>query len=258
MIAPAQGLIGLEERWRDVLDGLADAVRRAGREPGSVCLVAVSKYQPAEAVAELARLGQRDFGENYIQEARAKQAEVAAKLGGEDASVRWHAIGPIQTNKVKDVAGHFALIHSLASVRLAEALGRKFAGTGEVPARSADGAAVVPAVQDALIQVNIGEEPQKAGISPAKLPALVEALMPVAGIRVRGLMCLPPHCGEGEAARSFFVRLRCLRDEQQQRFGLHLPHLSMGMSGDYRQAVDEGATLVRVGTDIFGPRPVKP
>ena len=233
----------LEERWRGVLDGMAEAVRKAGREPGSVRLVAVSKFHPAEDIAELSRLGQQDFGENYIQEARAKQEELAGM------NIRWHAIGPVQTNKAKDVAGHFALLHTLDRVELARALAR----------RLPEGR-----TQDTLIQVNIGEEPQKSGVHPADLPRLVEELLESGlisaegpGLRVRGLMCLPPRCGEGEAARPYFIRLRELRDDIVRRYGLALPELSMGMSGDYREAIEEGATIIRVGTEIFGPRPVK-
>jgi len=239
----------LEERWRTVLDGVAHAVRLAGRSPDDVTLVAVSKYQSAEAVMTLARLGQRDFGENYMQEARGKREAVAAVALESDPQtrdslygVRWHAIGPIQTNKAGQAAGHFALIHSLDSVRLATALCRRLEAAGG-------------GVQDCLVQVNIGQEPQKAGVDPADLPALGEALASMPGIRLVGLMCLPPRCGEGEAARPFFSRLRQLRDDLQARLRIPLPHLSMGMSGDYQQAVAEGSTLIRVGTDIFGARP---
>ena len=233
----------LEERWRGVLDNMAEAVKRAGRRDGSVRLVAVSKFHPASDIAELCRLGQKDFGENYIQEARSKQEELA------ELDIRWHAIGPVQTNKAKDVAGHFALLHTLDRVELARALMR----------RLPEGAS-----QDVLIQVNVGEEPQKSGVLPAALPALFDALVSGgliaaegAGLHVRGLMCLPPRCGEGEEARPYFVMLRRLRDDMEKRFGLSLPELSMGMSGDYREAIEEGATLIRVGTDIFGPRPLK-
>lgn len=233
----------LEERWRTVLNGKAEAEKAAGRAPGEVRLLAISKYQPAEAVAELFRLGQRDFGENYMQEARAKQAELA------DLAIRWHATGPVQTNKAKDVAGHFHLLHTLGTEALARALVR----------RLPEGA-----VQDVLIQVNIGEEPQKSGVAPEELPAFVETLLREeliseqgAGLRLRGLMCLPPNCGEGELARPYFEKTRLLRDALEQRFGLVLPELSMGMSGDYRQAIEEGATIIRVGTDIFGARPLK-
>ena len=233
----------LEERWRRVMDGKAEAEKGAGREVGSVRLLAVSKFHPASDIAELFHLGQLDFGENYMQEARAKQAELS------DLAIRWHAIGPVQTNKAKEVAGHFSLLHTLGSEALARAVLR----------RLPEGA-----VQDALIQVNIGEEPQKSGVVPAELFSFVETLLEGgltsetgAQLRLRGLMCLPPNCGEGELARPYFIRLRELRDGLESRFGLVLPELSMGMSGDYRQAIEEGATIIRVGTDIFGARPKK-
>ena len=233
----------LEERWRRVMEGKAEAEKGAGREVGSVRLLAVSKFHPASDIAELFHLGQLDFGENYMQEARAKQAELA------DLAIRWHAIGPVQTNKAKEVAGHFSLLHTLGSEALARAVLR----------RLPEGA-----VQEALIQVNIGEEPQKSGVAPADLFSFVETLLEGgltsetgAQLRLRGLMCLPPNCGEGELARPYFIRLRELRDGLESRFGLELPELSMGMSGDYRQAIEEGATIIRVGTDIFGARPKK-
>ena len=231
----------LEERWRRVLEGKAEAEKTAGRAAGSVRLLAISKFQPAAAIAELYRLGQLDFGENYMQEARAKQAELV------DLAIRWHATGPVQTNKAKDAAGHFHLLHTLGSESLARALVR----------RLPEGAS-----QDVLIQVNIGEESQKSGVAPAELPAFVEKLLKEglaveqgAGLRLCGLMCLPPNCGEGELARPYFARTRLLRDELERQFGLALPELSMGMSCDYREAVEEGATIIRVGTDIFGARP---
>ena len=233
----------LEERWRRVMEGKAEAERGAGREVGSVRLLAVSKFHPASSIAELFRLGQVDFGENYMQEARAKQAELA------DLAIRWHAIGPVQTNKAKEVAGHFSLLHTLGTEALARAVLRRLPEN---------------AVQDALIQVNIGEEPQKSGVAPSDIFSFVETLLEGgltaengAQLRLRGLMCLPPNCGEGELARPYFVRLRELRDGLETRFGFALPELSMGMSGDYRQAIEEGATIIRVGTDIFGERPKK-
>lgn len=254
MLIAAQSSSPLADRWNAVLHGVAEAVRTSGRVADDVQLIAVSKHHSASAVATLALLGQKAFGENYMQEARAKQVEVAELLHvhGGLPSVCWHAIGAIQSNKAKDAAGHFALIHTLAStklaLKLAEALGR---------CHASDNATVQ--TQDALIQVNIGEEPQKAGVLPAELPALAESLLAQQkeglGVRVLGLMCLPPRCGEGELARPYFSRLRELRDDLERRTGQPLPHLSMGMSGDYHQAIAEGATLVRVGTDIFGSRP---
>ena len=169
------------------MEGKAEAERGAGHEVGSVRLLAVSKFHPASSIAELFRLGQVDFGENYMQEARAKQAELA------DLAIRWHAIGPVQTNKAKEVAGHFSLLHTLGTEALARAVLRRLPEN---------------AVQDALIQVNIGEEPQKSGVAPSEIFGFVETLLEGgltaengAQLRLRGLMCLPPNCGEGELAR---------------------------------------------------------
>ena len=231
----------LGERLEAVRERLVGAARAAGRKPEDVHLIAVSKLHPVEAILAAYGFGQRVFGENYVQEARAKQAELAKSPFCPD--VRWHAIGALQTNKARDAAGHFALVHSVDSLKLAEALAR----------RMPEGRR-----QDILLQVNVGEEPQKAGVSPSGLAQLAEQVENVEGVRLIGLMCLPPRCGEGEAARPWFVRMRELRDSLEPRLGRRLPHLSMGMSGDYRQAVEEGATLVRVGTDIFGPRPPRP
>jgi pyridoxal phosphate enzyme (YggS family) len=155
----------------------------------------------------------------------------------------------VQSNKAKEAAGNFFLLHTLGSDSLARALLR----------RLPEGVA-----QDVLVQVNIGEEPQKSGVAPGQLPAFIEGLLKEGlisaegpGLRLSGLMCLPPNCGEGELARPYFSRMRVLRDALESRFGLALPELSMGMSGDYRQAIEEGATMIRVGTDIFGERPRK-
>ncbi len=233
----------LEERWQKVRNGISEAILSSGRKQGSVRLVAVSKFHPASAVSELFRLGQRDFGENYIQEARKKQDELAG------LDIRWHAIGPVQTNKAKDMAGRFCLLHTLDRTDLARALLR----------RMPEGM-----VQETLVQINIGDEPQKSGIRPAEAAAFFDELAEYgllsaeqSRIRIRGLMCLPPRCGEEEAARPYFAHLRKLRDSLEGRFGIELPELSMGMSGDYRAAIKEGATIVRIGTDIFGPRPAK-
>ena len=221
------------ERYRLVCARLEDAARGSGRDPDEVILLAVSKFHDAAAIRVLAARGQRRFGENYVQEARTKQADLA------DLDLEWHAIGHIQTNKAKDVAGRFAMIHTVDSPRLAEALSR----------RLPEGAAPQPV----LIQINLGGEPQKAGIAPGEAPALAEAVAAMPGLDLRGLMCLPPVTAPGEA-RPFFAALRRLRDELAARLGQALPCLSMGMSGDFAEAVAEGSTLVRIGTDIFGPR----
>ena len=230
----------LGERLATVRERLVDAARAAGRRPEEIRLVAVSKLHPVEAVQAAFALGQRAFGENYVQEALAKQEafpELAAQ-GGE-----WHCIGHVQTNKAKDVAGRFALIHTVDSVKFAETLARRLA-----PGANR---------QAVLVQVNIGDEAQKAGVPESDLPRLVESILNLPRLELRGLMCLPPFFDDGEAARPFFARLRVLHDETAARFGMTLPELSMGMSGDFVQAVREGATIVRIGSDIFGPRPAR-
>lgn len=225
----------LRERWLDVRRRLAGATRAAGRSPQNVTLVAVSKLHPAEDVAVLAEAGQEDFGESYVQEALAKQTALAG------CCVRWHCVGHVQSRKAKDVAGRFALIHTVDSLSLAQALEKRLAGTDMR--------------QAVLIQVNVGAEPQKSGVAVKDLSALAEALMALPRLELQGLMCLPPVFDAGHAARPHFSLLRELNEGLRIRLGLPLPHLSMGMSGDFEAAVLEGSTLVRIGTDIFGARP---
>lgn len=234
----------LAARYATVCRRLQEAVRKAGRDRDEVTLVAVSKYHPAEAVAAVAALGQRDFGENYVQEALQKQAALAG------AGLRWHCIGHVQSKKAKDVAGRFTLIHTVDTLKLAQNLHKNMCRPED------DGACVTP--QDVLLQVNIGDEAQKSGVSGDDVARLAEGVMGLQGLRLCGLMCLPPFFDDGEAARPFFAALRRQRDDLENRLGITLPHLSMGMSGDFEQAVEEGATIVRVGTDIFGPRPQRP
>jgi len=226
-------------RLAEVQGRIADAARRSGRESAAVRLVAVSKFHPAEAVREALACGQCAFGENYVQEALAKQAALAGILPAPE----WHFIGHVQLNKAKDVAGRFCLIHTLDDVRLAQAISRR------LPEEYA--------AQDVLLQVNLGDEPQKSGVAAADLAKLADAVVAVPRIHIRGLMGMPPVFDAGEAARPFFVKLRELRDLLASRLGQALPELSMGMSGDFEVAVEEGATLVRIGTTLFGPRPAK-
>ena len=226
-------------RLADVHERMAAAAKRSGRNADAVKLVAVSKFHPADAVLTALACGQTVFGENYVQEALAKQ-EALTQV---QPQPEWHFIGHVQTNKAKDVAGRFALIHTVDDVRLAQAISR----------RLPDGAPD----QDVLLQVNLGEEPQKSGVSALDLARLAEEVIAVPRIRVRGLMGMPPVFDAGEAARPFFVKLRELRDLLAARLCMPLPELSMGMSGDFEPAIEEGATIVRVGTTLFGPRPVK-
>ena len=226
----------LAERLHAVRDRIACAARAAGRNPQSVRLIAVSKFHPARAVAALAAAGQLDFGESYVQEACVKQAELAY------LALRWHCIGHIQTNKVKNMVGRFTYIHSMDSLKLAQALRRHISDLTR---------------QQVLIQVNVGNEEQKFGVHPEELPVLAEHVARMPEFDLAGLMCLPPFFESGARARPYFALLRELCERLRTRLGLALPELSMGMSGDFVEAVAEGATLVRIGTDIFGPRPMQ-
>ena len=231
----------LLERYARVRERLAAACRAAGRLPEEVRLVAISKLHPAGAVRALARAGQVDFGENYVQEAMQKREELADLPS---SAIRWHMTGHIQSRKAAQVAGAFACIHSLDSRKLADGLERRLVS--------------LELRQAVLLEVNVGAEPQKSGVMVDALPALAEyVLEQCPHLELRGLMCLPPVFDAGEAARPAFALLRRLRDALQDRLGLPLPELSMGMSGDFEAAVAEGASMVRIGTEIFGPRPVR-
>lgn len=243
---------GIAERRAALQAAIATACAASGRQVAEVTLVAVSKLQPAAAVAAALACGQRDFGENYAQELRDKHHELAqGPHGAAAAALRWHFIGPLQRNKVHLVVGRAALIHSVDSLELIAALaaraGKKRQDPGADPAFR----------QDCLIQVNLAGEEQKAGCPPAALPALLDAMAETATLRCRGLMCLPPADASPEASRPYFRRLRELRDAEAKvpRPGVELRELSMGMSGDFAVAIGEGATLIRVGTALFGARP---
>ncbi|MEF2231218.1 MAG: YggS family pyridoxal phosphate-dependent enzyme, partial [Pseudodesulfovibrio sp.] len=212
----------LAERRDEVLEALALAAGRAGRSPGDITLVAVSKLHPASDIRDLAESGQVDFGESYVQEAEGKQAALA------DLPVRWHFIGGLQSNKARFVAGSFSLVHSVDSSKLAQSLHKKATSLG--------------VVQDILIQVNIAGESQKSGITVENLPRLAEEVMAAQGVRLVGLMTLPPFFDDPERARPVFARLRELKAALERRLGVALPHLSMGMTGDFVPAVEEGAT----------------
>ena len=234
------------DRLHLVLARIRAAEQRFQRLPGSVQLLAVSKTQPSAAIAALAAVGQRRFGENYVQEALQKREDLAADAGSAAlaAGIRWHMIGHVQSRKAAQVAGAFALIHTLDSRKLADGLEKRMA--------DAEGR------QPVLFEINIASEPQKSGLMPADLPALADyVLESCPHLDVQGLMCLPPVFDAGDAVRPHFAHLRELRDTMRTRLGLPLPELSMGMSGDFEGAVAEGATMVRIGTDIFGPRPAK-
>ena len=255
----------LFDRFEGVAARLSAAARRAGRNPKGIRLVAVSKLHSAEAVAALAaywdenarrrsELGRPLFGENYIQEALEKQAAVAKILAhaAPNLTPEWHFIGHLQSRKAKDTVGAFACIHSLDSLKLAQNLQKAWENSGRM--RPLGLHEPTPGPQTALIQVDLAGEEQKSGIAPEELERLLLTAAELSGLAVKGLMCLPPFSENPEETRVFFRRLRELRDTVSARTGLALPELSMGMSHDFEAAIEEGATLVRVGTDIFGPR----
>ncbi|MBI9079359.1 MAG: YggS family pyridoxal phosphate-dependent enzyme [Pseudodesulfovibrio sp.] len=225
----------LAERAAQVKEDLAEAARRVGRLPEDITLVAVSKLHPGSDIRALAQSGQVDYGESYVQEAMGKQEDLA------DLDLRWHFIGGLQSNKAKFVAGNFALVHSVDSRKLAQALHKKALERG--------------VVQDILLQVSLAGEVQKSGITEEVLPGLADEVMEMDGVRLVGLMTMPPFFDEPELARPVFSRLRQLKDALERQLDTALPHLSMGMTGDFVPAVEEGATLVRIGTRIFGVRP---
>lgn len=238
----------MRERYQAVMDQVAEAARRAGRRPDSVTVVGVSKHHPASAVRELNGLGLKDFSENYVQEVVAKRAEL------EDLSIRWHFSGQLQSNKARFVGGVFHLVHTAHTEKLARALHNAVQRRREAGGNTGDSKTVDP--QPILLQVNVAREPQKSGVAEEGLAALAEAVEALDGLRLDGLMCMAPY-GAPEAARPHFARLRELKEALETRLGRPLPELSMGMSGDFPQAVAEGATLVRIGTLLFGERPQK-
>lgn len=223
----AQNLAAIRAR----MDAAAISV---GRRPGEVTLVAVSKRNPAEAVAMALAAGQVDFGENYVQEA-------AGKIPALGAGPRWHLIGHLQTNKARQAAELFAVIQTLDSLKLARALDRQ---AGELGKRLT-----------VLLQVSLAGEAQKSGLAPDQVPALAQAVAALPHLDLRGLMTMPPFFDDPEAARPYFAQLRQLAHTLAPDLPPQaMSQLSMGMSGDFEAAIQEGATLVRVGTAIFGAR----
>ena len=222
----------IRERFTIVQARVGAAAYKAGRDASSIRLVLASKTQPSEAIRAAADAGARDFGENYVQEAIAKRAELS-----DLTDIRWHLIGHLQTNKVKVAASAFTLIHSVDSVRLAESLAR---------------AQPSPRVH-ALIEVNLGGEASKTGVAPNGVAAILDAARDK--LEIDGLMTIPPPAAGAQAARPYFAQLRELRDRLARQSGYALSELSMGMSDDFEVAVEEGATIVRIGRAVFGERP---
>ncbi|WP_374521119.1 YggS family pyridoxal phosphate-dependent enzyme [Undibacterium squillarum] len=213
------------------------AEQHAGRAPGSVCLVAVSKTFPADAVIEAAKAGQRDFGENYLQEAQDKLLLIRNQHP--ELALCWHFIGPLQSNKTRPVAEHFDWVHSVDRLKIAQRL-------------SEQRPAYLPPLNICL-QINVSGESSKSGASPEEALALAQAVKDLPGLRLRGLMAVPEATEDTAAQHAAFASLRVLA-EQIRSHGIALDTLSMGMSADMQAAISEGSTMVRIGTAIFGKR----
>lgn len=232
--------LSLAARLAQVQARIAEAAHRAGRDPQAVTLVAVSKTKPFGMIAELAGAGQVDFGENRLEELWEKVglAESQAVTG-----LRWHAIGTIQSRKSKQAVGPFALVHSVDTRKLAERLSRDATAAGQTVT--------------GLLEVNVSGEESKHGFTPDELLAVLPDLLALPGLHLQGLMTMAPLESEAEATRPTFRRLRLLLDEIRERFPQgDWRHLSMGMTNDFEVAIEEGATIVRVGTAIFGKRTI--
>lgn len=237
MVQESSFFYTLSERLEDVRERIHAAADRVNRAIDQITLIAITKTHPTEVIAAGLELGIKDFGENRVQEAEGKIVEL-----GRNAA-RWHLVGHLQANKARRAVTLFDLIHSLDSVALAQRLDRLCAdeGRAELPV---------------LIQIDLGGEETKTGIEARALPELLDALKDCQRLRLVGLMTLPPYFEDPECARPYFKTLRQLRDELQLqgRFGESPGELSMGMSHDFEIAIEEGATMVRVGTAIFGER----
>jgi pyridoxal phosphate enzyme (YggS family) len=217
------------ERIRELI---AAAARKSGRDPGEIELIAVTKTHLADTVRAALRAGLTEFGENKVQEARGKIEELGRG--------RWHLIGHLQTNKAKEAVRLFDAIDSLDRLELGEELDRRAEAFGKT--------------QEVLLQVNIAGESTKFGCAPEAARGLAEAINALPRLSLRGLMTIAPYASEPEKSRPHFAALRKLRDTIQRETGLQLPVLSMGMSGDFAVAIEEGATSVRIGTALFGER----
>jgi len=227
----------LGERFADVHNRIEAAARRSNRAPGEIALIAISKTYPAESLRDGLKAGITDFGENRVQEAEGKIIEVGR------SAARWHLVGHLQTNKAGRAVKLFDYLHSLDSIDLAERLDRLCVVEGRTELQ-------------VLIQIDLGGEQTKSGIDPRALPELLTALKGCQRLRLIGLMTLPPYFENPDCARPYFKTLRELRDQlqTQRHFGERTGELSMGMSHDFEIAIEEGATMVRVGTAIFGER----
>jgi pyridoxal phosphate enzyme (YggS family) len=227
-------MISIAENLERVREQITQAAAKAGRAVNEIELVAITKTHPAEKVREAVEAGHSVFGESRVQEARAKIPELPSNL-------RWHFVGHLQKNKIRHALPLFELFHGVDSLALAQEMNRIAAEDGERPRL--------------LLEVNVAGEGSKFGFKAETLRAEIGSLLALPRLLIEGLMCIPPLAEEAEVSRKFFVQLRELRDSLEKEFDVTFPHLSMGMTQDFSIAVEEGATLVRVGTAIFGERP---
>jgi PLP dependent protein len=226
-------MASIAENLERVHEKIAQAAVKAGRTADEIELVAITKTHPAERVREAVEAGHVLFGESRVQEARAKIPELPSTL-------RWHFVGHLQKNKIRHALPLFELFHGIDSLALAEEMNRIAADDGMHPR--------------ILLEVNVAGEGSKFGFKPESMRREMESLLALPRLSIEGVMCIPPLAEDAEASRKYFVQLRELRDSLEQEFQLKLPQLSMGMTQDFWVAVEEGATLVRVGTAIFGER----
>lgn len=226
----------IRENLNEVKESIANIASASGRDPNEVELIAISKTHPPEVIQQAIDAEQLVFGENKVQEARAKIPLLPSK-------VRWHLVGHLQKNKIRHALPLFELIHGVDSLELAKDMNRV-----------ADELGLFPRI---LLEVNVAGESTKFGFKPDVLRRELEELLSLNRVQIEGLMTIAPMVEKPEEARPYFAQLRTLRDELQKSAGVPLPQLSMGMSGDYTAAIPEGATMVRIGTAIFGPRSAK-
>ena len=227
--------MAIKENVERIKQTIKETALKVGRDPEDIILLAASKTQPAEKIVQAYQAGIRYFGENRVQEG-IKKIEQLEDL----KDIHWHLIGGLQTNKAKYAVKYFELIHSLDREALADELDKRAGKIGKV--------------QEVLIEVNVGEEETKYGVRPENLERLFEYSLKKENLKISGLMCIPPYFEDKEKSRPYFVKLRQMRDRLEEIFKVKLPHLSMGMSHDFDVAVEEGATIVRIGTAIFGER----
>ena len=225
--------MSLAENYQQIQARIEAACKRVGRDPGTVLLLPVSRGQPARAVEEAAGLGLRVFGENKVQEARVKIGQCPGRL-------QWHMIGHLQSNKARDAVQFFSMIESVDSLELAAEVNKWAHKFGKrVPI---------------LLEVNCAAEATKYGFAPEAVPGAVEQINKLPRLELHGLMTIAPYTLTPEKVRPYFTKLRELKEKGGELLGAPLPHLSMGMSGDFEVAIEEGATIVRIGTALFGER----